>query len=329
MRSALASIVAIALISTPGIADPGNNGKGGGGETGRRGDKPDIHAGHAAASASGGERSKPATSPARGGPEVRQRDSSAEAKRARDARGGPDIARPDRAEVPGRSHDRRAVAPLPGRDLHGVDRAGGPPARRIDRVEWRRFDNRVALTGCPPGLAKKNNGCLPPGQARQVNWSTSPDWWGIRGLRNLSGYRYYDGSLVRMGPGGAITGYYPLLGGALSVDNPWPTSYGPTALDPYYVDYYGLGSDYRYLDNTLYRLNPETSAISSIAALLTGDEFAVGSRIPAGYDVYNVPNDIRDRYVDGPDANYRYSDGYVYQVDPKSQLIVAALQLLS
>ena len=25
----------------------------------------------------------------------------------------------------------------------------------------------VGMAGCPPGLAKKNNGCLPPGQAKR------------------------------------------------------------------------------------------------------------------------------------------------------------------
>ena len=34
--------------------------------------------------------------------------------------------------------------------------------------------------GCPPGLAKKRNGCLPPGQAKKLN----------RGQRYLSSYGY-------------------------------------------------------------------------------------------------------------------------------------------
>jgi hypothetical protein len=32
--------------------------------------------------------------------------------------------------------------------------------------------------GCPPGLAKKNNGCMPPGQARKLS----------RGQRYVNGY---------------------------------------------------------------------------------------------------------------------------------------------
>ena len=50
---------------------------------------------------------------------------------------------------------------------HDDDR-GGKHARRYhdDHV---RHDTRVmGNAGCPPGLAKKNNGCLPPGQAKKL-----------------------------------------------------------------------------------------------------------------------------------------------------------------
>ena len=72
-----------------------------------------------------------------------------------------------------------------------------------------------------------------------------------------------------------------------------------------------------------------TSAITSIAALLTGDNFEIGGPVPAGYDVYNVPYPYRDQYIDGPDARYRYSDGYIYQIDPTTQLVTAAIDLLA
>lgn len=32
-----------------------------------------------------------------------------------------------------------------------------------------RYDRDDRRNGCPPGLAKKNNGCLPPGQARKID----------------------------------------------------------------------------------------------------------------------------------------------------------------
>jgi hypothetical protein len=144
-------------------------------------------------------------------------------------------------------------------------------------------------------------------------------------------YIYDDGYLVRLGPDGRVGSYIPLLGGALGIGQVWPTYYQPYQLPNYYEQYYGLGpyQSYRYADNVIYRVDPETAAITSIAALLTGDDFTVGQPMPLGYDIYNVPYGYRDQYVDGPDAYYRYADGYVYQVDPETQLIAAAIQLLA
>ena len=135
---------------------------------------------------------------------------------------------------------------------------------------------------------------------------------------------------MRLGNNNSIASFLPLLGGALSIGNVWPTSYSAQRVPDYYVDYYGLGSRdrYRYADDVIYRVDPETAAITSIAALLTGDEFVVGQPMPRGYDVYNVPYSYRDRYYDTPQAHYRYSDGYVYEVDPETRLIAAAIELL-
>ena len=188
------------------------------------------------------------------------------------------------------------------------------------------------MDGCPPGLAKKYNGCNPPGQVkdRYTRYSRyQPDWWGLTGLSGRN-YYYDDGYLVRY-DGNRIGSYLPLLGGALSVGNVWPSSYRYDPLPDYYSSYYGLGgpNQYRYANNVVYRVDPETAAITSIAALLTGDNIQVGQRMPMGYDVYNVPYAYRDRYYDTPQSYYRYSDGYVYQVDPTTQLVQAAIQLLT
>ena len=185
---------------------------------------------------------------------------------------------------------------------------------------------RGPIDGCPPGLAKKHDGCRPPGLARQA--LRQPTWWG---MPRLGGNYYYDnGYLVRLA-GDNIAGYVPLLGGALAVGNPWPSYYTPVSVPPYYVNYYGLGAPggYRYADNVLYRVDPSTSAITAIAALLTGDTFAIGQPLPVGYDIYNVPYAYRGQYVDGPNAWYRYSDGYVYEVDPTTRLVTAAIELLA
>jgi hypothetical protein len=194
---------------------------------------------------------------------------------------------------------------------------------------------RGLINGCPPGLAAKNNGCRPPGLARQEDaWARqtlyNPSWWGLGSL-GAGNYAYDDGYLYRLGAGDTVASYVPLLGGALGLGNAWPSYYQPVELPGYYQRFYGLGplDTYRYADNVIYRVDPSSSAISSIAALLTGDNFAVGQALPPGYDVYNVPYPYRAQYPDTPDAWYRYNDGYVYQVDPKTQLIAAAIELLA
>lgn len=53
--------------------------------------------------------------------------------------------------------------------------------------------------------------------------------------------------------------------------------------------------------------------------------WAVGQRLPNAYRDDYLPRAYRDRYTNG---TYRYADGYVYQVDPKTyviQKVIAAL----
>ena len=239
----------------------------------------------------------------------------------------------------GRANDNRAVAVDRGRGNDNrpvvIDR-GRDDDVDVDVVRVRDFDTlgpRGLINGCPPGLAKKNPPCVPPGLARNdfrsVLGLNRPDFWNMR--LGDGRYIYDDGYLIRLGPTGGIGGYIPLLGGALGIGNVWPSYYQPYRLPTYYEQYYGLGpyQSYRYADNVIYRLDPETAAITSVAALLTGDDFVVGRPMPLGYDIYNVPYGYRDRYIDGPDAYYRYADGYIYQVDPETQLIAAAIQLLA
>ena len=187
------------------------------------------------------------------------------------------------------------------------------------------------VPSCPPGLVKKNNGCLPPGLEKHdrdpvFGYSYEPSLYGIFGARG-NRYAYRDGYLLPLGSGGS---YIPLLGGALTIGRVWPSNY-PSRLVPEYVgEYFGINDDdrYRYADDVVYRVDPETAAIEGIAALLTGSDFNVGSQLPSGYDVYNLPASYRDRYADGPDALYRYSDGRIYEVDPETMLIARAIDLV-
>lgn len=241
--------------------------------------------------------------------------------------------RADRPVVVDRNRD--AVRPVVvDRDRVNVDRVVLVDDRGRYRSPDRRYvalAPRRVIVGCPPGLAKKRNGCQPPGQAKKnVAWSSyRPDWWGVRGIDD-GRYFYRDGYLLRL-DGPRVGGFVPLLGGALGIGNAWPGFYEPVRLPTYYERYYALGpySSYRYADNVVYRVDPETAAITSIAALLTGDDFAVGQPVPLGYDVYNVPYAYRTQYADSPSAMYRYSDGYVYQIDPATRLVAAAIELIA
>ena len=200
--------------------------------------------------------------------------------------------------------------------------------RRVTYRDYRLID------GCPPGLARRNNGCIPPGLARARYNNYRDDYYrpAYFGYDRFDSGRYWydDGYLYRLDNRNSIAGYIPLLGGALSVGQVWPSYYEPAPLSPYYTEYYNLGDPYgyRYADDVIYRVDSGNSAITAIVALLTGDQFGIGQPMPAGYDVYNVPYDYRDTYYDTPDAYYRYSDGYIYEADPETQLITAAIELL-
>jgi Ni/Co efflux regulator RcnB len=58
-----------------------------------------------------------------------------------------------------------------GKGVQGRERAAAPSAIAArDRDIIQEYFGGVARSGrCPPGLAKKNNGCMPPGQAKK--WS--------------------------------------------------------------------------------------------------------------------------------------------------------------
>lgn len=336
MKYILSSAAAIALAASGALAQPD---KGKGNDRGDRGQP----------AASGEKRGGNGAARDQRGPQHSAKPDRREADRAKgkaqERQGGQSDARTQaRAnERADQRQDRRADRREDRRDDRRFDSRHGIGDRIVDRLVFR--DERVLLSrdrdrgliaGCPPGLAKKYNGCLPPGQAKKRYYERAVFGYGYRpGLFGLSYYpsgRYFynDGFLLRIGNGGSISGYIPLLGGALAIGSPWPSSYRHYPVPNYYVDYYNLGpaNRYRYADNVIYRVNPEDAAILGVAALLTGDDIQIGRPMPVGYDVYNVPYAYRDRYRDTPDAWYRYSDGYVYRIDPTTQLVAAAIDLL-
>lgn len=227
------------------------------------------------------------------------------------------------------------------------DRMGRRDDRRGDRREDRRDrydDHRYAdLRGCSPGLAKKRNGCLPPGQAKrsfrvgQHFQRASFSGYNLpNGYRDLyydnddSYYRYDQGNIYRVDTrSNLISGLIPLLGGGFSVGGLLPSGYDVYNVPVQYRDLYSDTDDdyYRYGDNAIYRVDPETSLVESVVALLAGD-LNVGQALPSGYDVYNVPLDYRDDYADTDEDFYRYADGNIYQVDAKTQIIQAIVQAI-
>jgi hypothetical protein len=60
--------------------------------------------------------------------------------------------------------------------------------------------------------------------------------------------------------------------------------------------------------------------ITTVAALLTGG-LTVGQPLPVGYGAYNVPPPTGPLIADTPDAWYRYDNGYIYAVNPRTRMV--------
>ena len=203
--------------------------------------------------------------------------------------------------------------------------------------------------GCPPGLAKQNRYCMPPGQLRHANyvgrrlpiasWSYNvPDRYRYRFVDgNRYFYRYgNDGLVYRFDRANSlVSSVIPLMSSGLFLGEPMPLGYDVYNVPFAYRSYYRDTSDYlyRYDGNAIYRVNADTMMVNGIAALITAGVgglggLGVGDPLPVGYDAYNVPLGYRDTYSDTNDRMYRYADGAIYQVDPQTQLILAVISLL-
>jgi hypothetical protein len=190
---------------------------------------------------------------------------------------------------------------------------------------------------CPPGLARKNNGCLPPGQAKKAFGIGALLPAAYHGSYNLPSeyqswyqdtpdhyYRYDDsGYIYQVGrQSSLIESLIPLLGGGFGVGQLLPAGYDVYNLPTQYRDDFvdSEAAHYRYGDDAIYQVDPQSGIIESIVALLAGN-LNVGQALPSGYDVYNLPTEYRDDYVDDSDSMYRYADGNIYEVDPRTRII--------
>ncbi|WP_294287179.1 hypothetical protein [uncultured Sphingomonas sp.] len=223
-----------------------------------------------------------------------------------------------------------------GPDGPGPDPKGKAWGRR-DRDAWFAGPPRV-IEGCPPGAVRRGDACLLPTRA-QPFWGGGTDrydgWYGRYADWRRDpqyDYRYDDGYLYRTNTGtNIVSAFLPLLGGALFGGNIWPQAATDYQVPDYYGDYFGYndGLDYRYGDGAILGVNPASGSIDGIAALLTGNQWAVGQAMPAGYDFYNVPPQFRDRYADSGEHLYRYSDGQLYDVDPTTRIVQQIIQLVT
>ena len=175
-----------------------------------------------------------------------------------------------------------------------------------------------------------------------------PDYYGLSSFYPASydygygGYSYvdygYDNLCNRYAYGviyqvdcysGMVMNVVPTYAGGYGVGQMIPSAYTTYNLPMQYRDLYYPTADYSYwyAPGAIYQYDTDTSLITSVAALMSPG-FSVGQPLPAGYGVYNVPYSYRATYYDTPTAWYRYNNGYIYQVDPTTQLVTAIVASL-
>ena len=255
----------------------------------------------------------------------------------------------------------------------GDDRREVRQVRREDRRDWRRWaerridlrdrfdedtrrwrERRVSRANwrgdfCPPGLARQNRWCMPPGQLRRSrligqrlsfdSFQVVPQRYRYRFVDdNRFVYRYApDGTILQFDrASGLVSSIMPVFATDLFLGEPLPLGYEVYNVPLAYRDYYPDGDDwlYRYDDGAIYQVDAETRLVEGIVALLTGGAgglgaLGIGDMLPSGYDAYNVPLDYRDTYYDSDEAMYRYADGSIYEVDPETQLITSIISLIA
>ena len=138
-------------------------------------------------------------------------------------------------------------------------------------------------------------------------------------------YRYGNGVVYEVDCyTGLVENVIPMYAGGYGVGQLLPSSYGYYNVPYQYRSLYYNTPDYNYwyAPGAIYQYDPGSSMITSVAALLSPG-FTVGQPLPMGYNAYNVPYAYRSTYYDTPNAWYRYNNGYIYQVDPVTQLVTA------
>ena len=165
-----------------------------------------------------------------------------------------------------------------------------------------------------------------------------PSYWGLNSFypASYNGYDYgygYDNLCNRYANGviyrvdcytGMVVDVVPMYAGGYGVGQMLPSAYSYYNVPNQYRSLYYDTPDYNYwyAPGAIYQYDRGSSLITSVAALLSPG-FTVGQQLPMGYSTYNVPYAYRSTYYDTPNAWYRYNNGYIYQVDPATQLVSA------
>jgi hypothetical protein len=176
-----------------------------------------------------------------------------------------------------------------------------------------------------------------PGQYLPSSYMNSyaPSYWGLNSFYPSSyGAGYGYGNVCNRYEYGVVYQVDCITGMVENVIPTYAGGYGVGQLLPSDYSYYNVPNQYRsmYYDNAdtgywyapgaIYQYDQGSSMITSVAALLSPG-FTVGQPLPMGYSTYNVPYAYRSTYYDTPTAMYRYNNGYIYQVDPTTQLVSA------
>ncbi len=169
-----------------------------------------------------------------------------------------------------------------------------------------------------------------PGQYLPASYMNSyvPNYYGLNSFYPDTRYdcnRYYNGVVYQVDcVTGMIEGIVPLYASGYGVGQMLPSAYGYYNLPSQYRSLYYDNDDYGYwyAPGAIYQYDNSSNLITSVAALLTPG-FGIGQPLPVGYDVYNVPYGYRANYYDTPNDWYRYNNGYIYRVDPTTQLVTA------
>jgi hypothetical protein len=205
-------------------------------------------------------------------------------------------------------------------------RYGGGYMYQVDR-------NTSLISALLPLLA----GGFLPGQYLPNSYMSSP-YYGMNSYYPSaygfnSFYPDYGNNCYRYGYGvvyevdcftGMVEDVIPTYEGGYGVGQLLPSGYGYYNVPNQYRSLYYNTPDYNYwyAPGAIYQYDPGSSLITSVAALLSPG-FSIGQPLPMGYGAYNVPYDYRATYYDTPNAWYRYNNGYIYQVDPATQLVTA------